>query len=149
MVAIRELHHYNGLFTIYQFYLAIGNAFIICKQKEVMLFCYFQIVWYQNSIPSLIEALFPLTNKLYCFLCFQGGLFVFLEHVAADRNTWTWTLQTIADPFHQILGDGCNTRRDTSQFLKQAGFSDLTIEPFMGRGMPLWVKPCIMGTACK
>ncbi|KAL4236228.1 Methyltransferase-like protein [Mactra antiquata] len=76
-----------------------------------------------------------------------GGIFLCLEHVAAEKNTWTWTFQCIANPFHYYIGDGCLTKRDTELYLKDATFKELQVERFMSKSLPFWLKPCILATA--
>lgn len=74
---------------------------------------------------------------------------MFMEHVAAEKSTWTWTMQGIADPFHRLFGDGCRTRRDTEKTIKNAGFKQVKVERFMAKAVPFWLKPFIMGVATK
>ncbi|XP_045159754.1 thiol S-methyltransferase METTL7B-like [Mercenaria mercenaria] len=79
----------------------------------------------------------------------KGGLYVFLEHVGAEKNTWRWISQCIMNPFHWTFGDGCEVKRETEKVIKEAGFSHVYMEKFYPKAMPFWCKPCILGSATK
>jgi ubiquinone/menaquinone biosynthesis C-methylase UbiE len=59
-----------------------------------------------------------------------GGQFMFIEHVAAPRNTRLRRLQTVIRPAWQIVTDGCHPDRETWAVIENAGFSHVEIEHF-------------------
>jgi len=76
-----------------------------------------------------------------------GGLFLFLEHVAAPENSRTLSAQHAVRPLWGWLFDGCRPDRKTPGYLEQAGFSDLHIDRF-NLSVPV-VSPHIYGVAVK
>ena len=92
------------------------------------------------SVPDLEETLAELRRILK-----PGGRLLFIEHVAAPRDTWLYTLQRGVRPVWRRLGDGCHPDRDTGAALEAAGFSSVEYERF-DTGLPV-VSPHIMGTA--
>ena len=92
------------------------------------------------SVPDLAETLAELRRILR-----PGGRLLFIEHVAAPRDTWLYTLQRGIRPVWTALADGCHPDRETGAALERAGFSSVTYEPF-DTGLPV-VSPHIMGTA--
>ncbi|MDF1798397.1 MAG: hypothetical protein P1V81_04415 [Planctomycetota bacterium] len=59
-----------------------------------------------------------------------GGRFVFLEHVAAPRGSWTRRFQGAATPIRCHLADGCRLDRDTGALIESAGFESVEFEPY-------------------
>ncbi|XP_043699118.1 methyltransferase-like protein 7B [Telopea speciosissima] len=57
-----------------------------------------------------------------------GGLYIFIEHVAAQDRTALKFLQKLLDPLQQIVGDGCHLTRQTGKLISEAGFSDVDIK---------------------
>lgn len=92
------------------------------------------------SVPDLDATLSELRRILR-----PGGRLLFIEHVAAPRDTWLYTLQRGIRPVWRALADGCRPDRDTGAALERAGFSSVTYEPF-DTGLPV-VSPHIVGTA--
>jgi SAM-dependent methyltransferase len=92
------------------------------------------------SVPDLAETLAEVRRILR-----PGGRLLFIEHVAAPRDTWLYTLQRGVRPVWKALADGCHPDRETGAVLDAAGFSSVTVEPF-DTGLPV-VSPHIMGTA--
>jgi SAM-dependent methyltransferase len=92
------------------------------------------------SVPDLADTLAELRRILR-----PGGRLLFIEHVAAPRDTWLYTLQRGIRPIWNVLADGCHPDRETGAALEAAGFSSVTVEPF-DTGLPV-VSPHIMGTA--
>lgn len=74
-----------------------------------------------------------------------GGVFVFLEHVAAPRGTRLRRVQDWSVPVWRLLADGCHPNRDTQHAIATAGFTDLDVERFE-MPFPL-VGPHIAGRA--
>jgi SAM-dependent methyltransferase len=92
------------------------------------------------SVSDLAETLAEVRRILR-----PGGRLLFIEHVAAPRDTWLYTLQRGIRPVWTALADGCHPDRETGAALKAAGFSSVTVEPF-DTGLPV-VSPHIVGTA--
>ncbi|KAL5981267.1 hypothetical protein ACLOJK_029188 [Asimina triloba] len=57
-----------------------------------------------------------------------GGLYMFVEHVAANDGMPLRFVQNIVDPLQQIIADGCHLTRDTGVEILKAGFSDATVK---------------------
>lgn len=76
-----------------------------------------------------------------------GGVFAFIEHVAAPSGTGLRTLQRVIKPLWKLVADGCNPDRDTARAIEAAGFSDVSIRALR---TPVWVvSPHIAGTAIR
>ncbi|KAE8726316.1 S-adenosyl-L-methionine-dependent methyltransferases superfamily protein isoform 2 [Hibiscus syriacus] len=56
-----------------------------------------------------------------------GGLFLFIEHVAAKDGTSLKFWQTALDPLQQTVSDGCHLTRETGKYITSAGFSSLEL----------------------
>lgn len=76
-----------------------------------------------------------------------GGRFIFIEHVAAPKKTWTRRIQRWVRPAWRVLGDGCHPDRDTANAIEQVGFAQVECERF-SIPMPV-VWPHIAGVATK
>ncbi|ADD41757.1 class I SAM-dependent methyltransferase [Stackebrandtia nassauensis] len=59
-----------------------------------------------------------------------GGRFVFLEHVAAPRGTWTRRLQRCWAPVSRRVDSGCDPARDTAAAIERSGFAWRELELF-------------------
>jgi SAM-dependent methyltransferase len=57
-----------------------------------------------------------------------GGLFLFIEHVAAPRGSALRAVQRALRPAWRLLGDGCEPDRETGEAIGAAGFARVTIE---------------------
>ncbi len=78
-----------------------------------------------------------------------GGVFVFIEHVAAPEASRLCRLQRAIKPLWGVIADGCRPDRETGRRIEAAGFEDVQIERFEAE-MPLpVVRPHIAGTARK
>jgi SAM-dependent methyltransferase len=76
-----------------------------------------------------------------------GGRFVFLEHVAAPRGSWTRRLQRALRLPWAVLGDGCRPDRETLRAIETAGFARVDAQSFR---VPLpVVSPHVAGVAWK
>lgn len=76
-----------------------------------------------------------------------GGRFVFVEHVAAPRGTWTYRLQKLAAPFTRRFDRGCNPARDIAAAIEAAGFTTTELDHYTMPGLiPI---PFIAGAATR
>jgi ubiquinone/menaquinone biosynthesis C-methylase UbiE len=74
-----------------------------------------------------------------------GGVFVFIEHVAAPRGHPLRLVQKAIRPLWGVLADGCRPDRDTVAVIERAGFAEVEIERF---SVPLGpVSPHVAGRA--
>jgi ubiquinone/menaquinone biosynthesis C-methylase UbiE len=76
-----------------------------------------------------------------------GGVYCFLEHVAAPRGSVLRTTQNALRPVWSALGDGCHPNRETLSEIEKAGFDRVDCERFR---LPIPVLgPHIAGRATK
>lgn len=76
-----------------------------------------------------------------------GGRFVFLEHVGAERGTWSRWAQRAVTPFSRRFDGGCDATRDTGRSIANAGFARVEMTEFVLHG-PLGVHiPHVLGWA--
>lgn len=73
-----------------------------------------------------------------------GGVYLFVEHVAAPPSTPSRLLQGMATPLFSLLGDGCHPNRDPLPFLLEA-FARVEVER-LDLPLPV-VGPHLMGLA--
>ncbi|CAH2066378.1 unnamed protein product [Thlaspi arvense] len=79
-----------------------------------------------------------------------GGVFIFLEHVAAKDGTLLRRLQKLLDPLQQKLADGCHLTRNTRDCILEAGFNGgAEIETVSTYSFPWVTRPHIYGVAYK
>ncbi|KNA21732.1 hypothetical protein SOVF_040760 isoform B [Spinacia oleracea] len=77
-----------------------------------------------------------------------GGLYLFVEHVAAKDQTSQRLLQRILDPLQQLLADGCHLTRETGKYISEAGFS--SVDSNTGYiSSALFINPHLYGIAQK
>jgi ubiquinone/menaquinone biosynthesis C-methylase UbiE len=76
-----------------------------------------------------------------------GGIFAFIEHVAAPPETGMRTVQRVVRPFWKFIADGCNPDRETDRLFEGAGFERLTLERF--KVSIAILAPHIAGTGLK
>lgn len=74
-----------------------------------------------------------------------GGLFLFIEHVAAPRGSCLRGVQRALRPAWRLLGDGCEPDRETGETIEAAGFARVSIER-VRLPIPV-VSPHIVGRA--
>jgi ubiquinone/menaquinone biosynthesis C-methylase UbiE len=100
------------------------------------------------SVPNLPRSLAEIYRVLK-----PGGRFLFIEHVAASRETFGGTVlrqvQNGIRPFWQLIGDGCQPNRDTGELIRQTGFSKVDYETFKAPVPIAIVQPHILGVAVK
>ncbi|MGD8328423.1 MAG: class I SAM-dependent methyltransferase [Acidobacteriota bacterium] len=77
-----------------------------------------------------------------------GGVFVFVEHVAAPRGTPLRRWQRRLRRFWRMIGDGCTLDREIWAGIEEAGFRSHHIEHFEADNLAI-VRPHIAGTAVK
>ncbi|CAO2828771.1 unnamed protein product [Amaranthus hypochondriacus] len=77
-----------------------------------------------------------------------GGLYMFVEHVAANDGTALRLLQTVLNPLQQLLADGCHLTRETGSYISQAGFSSVDSSTTYVSSF-LFVNPHLYGIAHK
>lgn len=103
---------------------AVVSTLVLCSVRDP-----------QKTLQEIIRVLKP------------GGQFVFVEHVAAPRNTRLRRVQGFVRPVWQLWADGCQTDRETWTVIEKAGFDQVQIEHFQ-IDAPL-VSPHIAGFAVK
>lgn len=76
-----------------------------------------------------------------------SGVFVFIEHVKANENTFLELIQNaLHKPWHWFF-EGCNTNRDTKSLLESSGFSSLVLEEYHSYSPFIPIIPQIRGKA--
>lgn len=75
-----------------------------------------------------------------------GGVYVFVEHVAAKDGTFLRFLQRVLDPLQQTVADGCHLSRETGENISKAGFSSVELDiAFLSNAT--FVNPHVYGIA--
>nr|GMD27496.1 methyltransferase-like protein 7B [Ipomoea batatas] len=77
-----------------------------------------------------------------------GGVFVFVEHVAAQDGTLHRFVQGLLDPLQQFVADGCHLTRKTGNSIADAGFSEVDIHQVSLSSASL-INPHVYGVAHK
>ena len=78
-----------------------------------------------------------------------GGLFLFLEHVAAENNEKRLKWQNLLNPVWKRISGNCHLNRETEKYMLAAGFNIQQIEKASMRKAPAFVRPSIRGIAIK
>ncbi|XP_039207956.1 methyltransferase-like protein 7A [Crotalus tigris] len=78
-----------------------------------------------------------------------SGAYFFIEHVAADRSTWTYFWQQVCNPTWGYLTDGCSVLRESWKYIENAGFSKLNLQHIRGSLFISLVSPHIYGYGVK
>ncbi|KAH7570081.1 hypothetical protein ACOSP7_018010 [Xanthoceras sorbifolium] len=77
-----------------------------------------------------------------------GGIYLFVEHVAAKDGTSLKFWQRVLDPLQQIVSDGCHLTRETGKNISEAGFSGVDLNmAFLSKAS--LVSPHVYGIARK
>lgn len=90
----------------------------------------------EKSLSEIIRVLKP------------GGKYIFIEHVAAPKNTPLRFIQNMINPINHFFADGCNCNRETWTFIKNCGFSEIVINEHKIKSLKIH-SPHIMGFAVK
>ncbi|KAM0936439.1 putative methyltransferase type 11, S-adenosyl-L-methionine-dependent methyltransferase [Dioscorea sansibarensis] len=77
-----------------------------------------------------------------------GGLYLFIEHVAAPDGTVLRLAQAALDPLQQLLSDSCHLTRETGKQISEAGFSKLSLNMTFLSNVSL-ICPHVYGIAFK
>jgi ubiquinone/menaquinone biosynthesis C-methylase UbiE len=101
---------------------AVVSTLVLCSLADV-----------ESALREILRVLRP------------GGVFLFLEHVAAPHGSRLRRLQRALRPIWSKLGDGCRPERETWTSIERAGFENTNIEHFRVP-VPV-VGPHIIGTA--
>ncbi|KAL7240810.1 hypothetical protein ACSBR2_006455 [Camellia fascicularis] len=83
---------------------AVVGTLVLCSVKDINM-----------TLKEVMRVLKP------------GGLFLFVEHVAAKDGTILRFAQGILDPLQQTVSDGCHLTRKTGKCISEAGFSAVHI----------------------
>lgn len=75
-----------------------------------------------------------------------GGIYLFVEHVAAADGTALRFIQGLLDPLQQTLADGCHLTRKTGKNITEAGFSNVDSRQVVLSTASL-INPHIIGIA--
>ncbi|KAK4598567.1 hypothetical protein RGQ29_015852 [Quercus rubra] len=77
-----------------------------------------------------------------------GGIYLFVEHVAAKDGTVLRFIQNVLDPLQQTVADGCHLTRETGMKISEAGFSGVELnKAFVSNAFH--VNPQVYGIAYK
>ncbi|KAI7758276.1 hypothetical protein M8C21_005424 [Ambrosia artemisiifolia] len=77
-----------------------------------------------------------------------GGIYIFVEHVAAEDGTFLKVIQRALDPLQQVVADGCHLTRETGHIISAAGFSSTDIKKVFLSSASL-INPHAYGIAYK
>lgn len=94
------------------------------------------------SVPNLDKTLQEVLRVLK-----PEGRFLFIEHVAAPKDTFLRQVQNTVKPLWNVIGDGCNPNRETGLAIENAGFAKVDYQDFQAP-VPI-VTPHIIGVATK
>src|SRR5258708_33678544 len=72
----------------------------------------------QRTLKEILRVLKP------------GGRYVFIEHVAAPRQSRTRRFQALVKPIWKLVSDGCEVDRETWATIQGAGFSRVQLDHF-------------------
>ncbi|CAH8364330.1 unnamed protein product [Eruca vesicaria subsp. sativa] len=79
-----------------------------------------------------------------------GGIFLFIEHVAAEDGSFFRHVQNLLDPLEQVVADGCHLTRNTGLYISAAGFGGgAEINTASIHSFPWIIRPHVYGVAYK
>ncbi|KAL0664040.1 hypothetical protein Bca4012_100877 [Brassica carinata] len=97
------------------------------------------------SVPDVKQTLQEIKRVLKL-----GGIFLFIEHVAAEDGTFFRHVQNVLDPLQQVVADGCHLTRNTGLYIAGAGFSGgAEINTAAMYSFPWIIRPHVYGVAYK
>ncbi|KAL0385826.1 UNVERIFIED_CONTAM: Methyltransferase-like protein 7A [Sesamum radiatum] len=102
---------------------AVVGTLILCSVKDV-----------DQTLQEVKRVLKP------------GGLYIFVEHVAAKDGTILRFAQGILDPLQQTVADGCHLTRNTATNIAGAGFASLDVNQAVLSSASL-INPHVYGIA--
>ncbi|KAL5100205.1 hypothetical protein RYX36_004532 [Vicia faba] len=104
---------------------AVVGTLVLCSVKDVDL-----------TLKEVTRVLRP------------GGVYVFVEHVAAKDGTFLRFFQRVLDPLQQTIADGYHLSRETGDSISKAGFSSVELDmAFLSNAT--FVNPHVYGIAYK
>lgn len=113
-----------------------------------------QLPMADNSIDAVISTyvLCSVTHLETCLKEVQrvlksGGLFIFLEHVAAEPRTWERKIQEAVTPLWKVFIHNCHPNRETWKAIGESGFEWVHYRHFR-LSLPV-VSPQIVGKVRK
>ncbi|URE08808.1 ubiE/COQ5 methyltransferase family [Musa troglodytarum] len=77
-----------------------------------------------------------------------GGLYLFIEHVAAQDGSLLRFMQGLVDPLQQFVADGCHLTRETGKQISEAGFSRVNLQAAFLSSLSIF-GPHVYGIAYK
>lgn len=104
---------------------AVVGTLVLCSVKDV-----------KKTLQEVKRVLKP------------GGLYIFVEHVAAKDGTFLKVIQRALDPLQQAVADGCHLTRETGDSIFAAGFSSVDMKKVFLSSASL-VNPHAYGIAYK
>ncbi|KAM5567234.1 hypothetical protein ABKV19_015373 [Rosa sericea] len=104
---------------------AVVGTLVLCSVKDV-----------NKTLKEIKRVLRP------------GGLYLFVEHVAAKDGTTLRFIQSVLDPLQQTLADGCHLTRETGTDISRSGFSGVELSMTSLSSTSI-INPQIYGIACK
>lgn len=104
---------------------AVVGTLVLCSVKDV-----------DKTLKEIKRVLRP------------GGLYLFVEHVAAKDGTTLRFIQSVLDPLQQTLADGCHLTRETGNNISGSGFSGVELSMTSLSSTSI-INPQIYGIACK
>lgn len=79
-----------------------------------------------------------------------GGVYLFLDHVAAPDGTPLRALQTVFDPLNRAAYEGCRLTRDPMEHILGAGFAEVEYKRFIaGAAADSWLTAPSAGEALR
>ncbi len=126
------------------------------KDSQVKSFGMEDINLADNSVDCVVSTLvccsvhspYDALKQVYRVLK-PGGLFLFMEHVAAENNPGRLKWQNRINPIWKRISGNCHTNRETEKYMVETGFTIKKITKASMRKAPAFVRPTIRGIAVK